>query len=93
MKKVLWYILCLTILLTGCGKNTGTQNSHKTDAGTLFMGTGSEAKTYMAETWDAGITPDYQPLSYSFVLTEDMLYYVDRSEGLPTDIWRVVLSE
>lgn len=93
MKKMFCYILCLVILLAGCGKNPETQNSHETDAGTLFMGTNSEAKTYMAETWDAGITPDYQPLSNSFVLTEEMLYYADRSEGLPTDIWRVALSE
>ncbi len=93
MKKVFGYILCLTILLTGCGKNTGIQNFQETDAGVLLMGTGSEVKTYMAETWDAGITPDYQPLSNSFVLAEDMLYYVDRSEGLPTDIWRAALSE
>lgn len=93
MKKMFCYILCLIILLAGCGKNPETQNSHETDAGTLLMGTDSEVKAYMAETWDAGITPDYQPLSYSFVLTEDMLYYVDRSEGLPTDIWRAALSE
>lgn len=93
MKKMFCYILCLIILLAGCGKNPEIQNSHETDVGTLLMGTGSEVKTYMAETWDAGITPDYQPLFNSFVLTEDMLYYVDRSEGLPTDIWGVALSE
>lgn len=91
MKKVYGCILCVLILLTGCGKNTGAQNSYETDACSLAMRTDSEARSYIAETWDAGITPDYQPLSKSFVLTEDMLYYVDRSGGI--DICGVALSE
>ncbi len=90
MKKAIVYILGFMILLTGCVRNPSPQNSHQADAGVLPGETGNEARTYMAETWDAGITPDYQPLSNSFVLTEDMLYYVDRSEGW--DICGVVLS-
>lgn len=81
MKKAIVYILGFMILLTGCRGNPSPQNSHQADAGVLPGETGNEARTYMAETWDAGITPDYQPLSNSFVLTEDMLYYVDRSRA------------
>lgn len=57
------------------------------------MAADGEAKSYMAETWDAGITPKTQPLSNSFVLTGNMLYYVDSSEGSPVNIWGAALSE
>lgn len=90
MKKAYrWCILCVIILLTGCGRGTGTQNLHETDAGVLFPS--GEAKTYKAETWDAGITPEDHPFSNSFVLTEDMLYYVNRAEGW--ELCGVALSE
>lgn len=91
MKKAYGCILCVIILLTGCGGRPGVQSPHEADAGALFRGTDSEVSSYIAETWDAGITPDAQPLSYSFVLTEDMLYYVDRSESW--DICGVALSD
>lgn len=91
MKKVYGCILCVIILLTGCGKNAGTQNSYETDTHFWSMKTDSESRSYIAETWDAGITPNYRLLSNSFVLTEDMLYYVDKSEGF--DICGIALSE
>lgn len=83
MKKVYGCILCVIILLTGCGKNTETHS--------LSMKDDNEVRSYMAETRDVGITPDDQPLSNSFVLTEDMLYYVDKSEGFA--ICGIALSE
>ncbi len=80
MKEVYkWWFLGVIILLTGCGRDSGIQNSPDMEANVPFLC--SEAETYMAETWDAGITPGDQPLSNSFVLTEDMLYYVNRAEG------------
>jgi len=92
MKKVYGCVLCVLILLTGCGKNAGAQNAYGTDARSLFMETDNAAGSYIAETWDVGVTPDYQPLSNSFVLTEDRLYFVDKSEGLPIDLCGVDLS-
>lgn len=65
VKKLYGCILCIIILLTGCGRNQEIQNSHESDAAGLFMAAGGEAKSYMAETWDAGITPKTQPLSNS----------------------------
>lgn len=87
MKRVYWCILCMMILLTGCGGNGGSAPSVP-----LLAETDSEAGLYMADIWDAGITPEHQPLSNSFVLTEDMLYYVDKSGDIPVGVNRVSLS-
>lgn len=92
MKKVYACVLCAMILLTGCGDTAGTQNLYGTDAAFVPVGSDSKADSFLAEIWDAGITPEYQPLSDSFALAEDTLYYVDKTEGMPVSVYGASLA-
>lgn len=92
MKKVCAYVLCAMLLLTGCGGDAGGHNLYGTGAEFMPVGTDREADSFLAETWDAGITPEYQPLSDSFTLAEDMLYYVDKTEGMPVSVYGISLA-
>ncbi len=92
MKKVYACVLCAMFLLAGCGDTAGTQNMYSTDAELVAAGSGSEADSFLAEIWDGGITPEYQPLSDSFALAEDTLYYVDKTEGMPVSVYGVSLA-
>lgn len=81
----------MAILLAGCGKEE-TPSVWESE-NFLSIDADGETKSYIAEIWDTGITPERQPLSNSFVLTEDFLYYVDKTEGSPTEIGGVSLWE
>lgn len=92
MKKVYACVLCAMILLAGCGDTAGTQNPYSTDAELVSASSDGEADSFQARIWDAGITPEYQPLSDSFALAEDTLYYVDKTEGMPVSVYGVSLA-
>lgn len=92
MKKVYACVLCAMFLLAGCGDTAGMQHLYGTDAELVAVGSDSEADSFLAEIWDAGITPEYQPLSDSFALAEDTLYYVDKTEGMPVSVYGVSLA-
>ncbi|MFG6356252.1 MAG: hypothetical protein K1W26_05415 [Acetatifactor sp.] len=92
MKKVYACVLCAMILLAGCGDTAGTQNPYSTDAELVSASFDGEADSFQARIWDAGITPEYQPLSDSFALAEDTLYYVDKTEGMPVSVYGVSLA-
>ena len=90
MKKVCACVLFAIILLVGCGDNAGMQNLYSAEF--EITRTDSETDFFLAETWDAGITPVYQPLSDSFSMAEDTLYFVDRTEGMPASVYGVSLA-
>lgn len=81
-------VICMVLLLAGCGKF-----SEGDDRVNQAMRVEGETKSYVVETWDTGITPEFQPLSYSFVLTEDMLYYAGRSVDNRWGVGGVSLAE
>lgn len=91
MKKVCACVLCAIILLAGCGDNAGMQNLYGTGTELVIASADRETDFFLAETWDAGITPEYQPLSDSFALAEDMLYYVNKREGMPVSVCGISL--
>ena len=91
MKKVCACVLCAIILLAGCGDNAGMQNLYGTGTELVIASADRETDFFLAETWDAGITPEYQPLSDSFALAEDMLYYVNKTEGMPVSVCGISL--
>lgn len=80
-------VICIALLLAGCGRGSGGNNAQSQ----AMRGEGGAA-VYAAEIWDAGITPQHRPLYRSFVLTEDMLYYVGRAEDGPWGIGGVSLT-
>ncbi len=73
--------ICAALLLAGCGNTGGAEAPRQ-----LARRAEREPTSYTAQVWDAGITPEHRPLSHSFALAEDMLYFAQwTQEG----IWSV----
>ncbi|MBE5874505.1 MAG: extracellular solute-binding protein [Lachnospiraceae bacterium] len=67
--------LFIFLIFVGCGQ---TQNIEEKDIDTLiFSCPDSTNKSYVMEYTDAQITPDFKPLSNSFCVSGEKLYFVD----------------
>lgn len=77
--KRYWILLGIILtIMTGCGQEasvTGTSTASSDDMSAVII---NESVNYTEETWDTGITPGHRLLTDSFVITEDMLYYVNK---------------
>lgn len=81
-------ILCIIfLLLSGCGQQRDSAASGQGDP------VSEEALMDVAETWDAGITPGFVPQAASFLLGENNLYFLNRTEGFCGGVYKVSLQE
>lgn len=80
MKKCGILLSMILLLMTGCRQ--------KDDSIVIS----DESASYAEETWDVGITPEYQPMATSFLLIENMLCFVDKTEGSPQRVCTLSLQ-
>ena len=80
MKKYGILLSMILLLMTGCRQKDNS------------IVISDESASYAEETWDVGITPEYQPMATSFLLTENMLYFVDKTEGSPQRVCTLSLQ-
>lgn len=83
MKKYILLICVLFLFLIGCGRAESLPEESEPADVPVFAG----------ETWDTGITPAYMPQLGSFLIVEDMLYFVDKGDGDCAKIYRVSLHD
>ena len=86
MKKY-FVVICVALLLAGCGNSSGADA-----AADMVRRTEGESVFYAAQVWDTGITPEHWPVSRSFALAEDMLYFAEWSEEGTWSVGGLALS-
>lgn len=71
--------LCLVIILlfTACGNGKQPITQDTAQEASLAVCTESVDKSYVMEYKDAQVTPDFKPLSNSFCVSGEKLYFVD----------------
>lgn len=70
-------MLMFVLILTGCGKEA-SKVSENTSLSVCADNTG---RVYISDYKDTHITPDYRPLSTSFLMTGDKLYFIDTTHA------------
>lgn len=76
-KKLLSLLIALLIVFTACGNGKQPVTQDISQGASLAVCTESVDKLYVMEYKDAQITPDFKPLSNSFCVSGEKLYFVD----------------
>ena len=76
-KKLLSLLIALLIVFTACGNGKQSVTQDISQETSLAVCTESVDKSYVMEYTDAQITPDFKPLSNSFCVSGEKLYFVD----------------
>lgn len=76
-KKLHSLLIALLIVFTACGNGKQPITQDTAQEASLSVCTESVDKTYIMEYKDAQITPDFKPLSNSFCVSGEKLYFVD----------------
>lgn len=80
--------LIITSMLVGCGRESEKELANAS----LLVCADNEGKTYISDYQDAHITPDYRPLSTSFLLDSEKLYFVETTDASMQSIYEVSLQ-
>lgn len=76
-KKLLSLLIALLIVFTACGDGKQPVTQDISQEASMAVCTESVDKSYVMDYKDAQITPDFKPLSNSFCVSGEKLYFVD----------------
>ena len=91
-KKLLSLLIVLLIVFTACGNGKQPVTQGISQEASLVVCTESVDKSYVMDYKDAQITPDFIPLSTSFCVSGEKLYFVDNQGMALQSICAVDLS-
>lgn len=88
-KRSIYCLLCIiTLILVGCEK----ESVEMVENISLSICADNTGKVYISDYQDTHITPDYRPLSTSFLLTGEKLYFIDTTDPSIQSICEVSLQ-
>ena len=91
-KTLLGLFIALFLVFTGCGEKEQHVAENISQEASLAVCTESVDKSYIMDYKDAQITPDFRPLSTSFCVSEEKLYFVDNQGAGLQSICEVPLT-
>ena len=92
-RKLLSLFIALFIVFAGCGAKEQHVTENMSQEFSLSVCNESTDKTYIMDYKDAQVTPDYRPLSTSFCLSGEKLYFVDNQGVTMQSICEVSLAD
>ena len=91
-RTVISLFIALFLVFTGCGEKEQHVAENISQEASLAVCTESVDKSYIMDYKDAQITPDFRPLSTSFCVSGEKLYFVDNQGMTLQSICEVDLS-
>ena len=91
-KTLLGLFIALFLVFTGCGEKEQHVAENISQEASLAVCTDSTDKPYIMDYKNAQITPDFKPLSTSFCVSGDKLYFVDNQGAGRQSICEVPLT-
>ena len=91
--SILSLFLIIFVTMIGCGESDKNSKIELMGESSLSFCTNNTAKTYIMDYKDAQVTPDYRPLSTSFCLSGEKLYFVDNQGVTMQSICEVSLAD